>query len=175
MINEIEQMISIDPYFISLVKYANKKRLRGDSVRTGRILTEGKLGNWTLMPNVFLECLPHALRNTSSAAAFKIILYLVREILGRTRTSDGRPLFYKRINKLSYFVNKCCINGYGSFYRAKEILENKRIIYFSDDKVYLNTFPLTWNIEDEDDRNNIKCIVEKEIEKVNSKTEENDE
>lgn len=174
----LSQRIGIDPYFIALAHWQRINHLRGDSVKSGRISIEGNLGNWTGIQNVMLECIPLALHETSSAAVWLLLHYIYREILGRTRNGDGNPKTYI-IYKPTYVLKKSLIKSPPSLYRAREILESKNIIYFERrnnfECLYLNLFPLTWNIENERDRSKIKCIIEKEIGRIYSKIGVNNE
>ena len=168
--NNVEDSWNTDPYWRSLKKWQELKRLRGDSLRTGRISSEGGLGNWTCLQNVILECLPLALRHSSSAATWKMLFYFTREILGRTRNGSGRPKTC--INyKANIIRKKALIDGSASFYIAKATLEDKNIIYFKEDRVYFNLVPLTWNIENQDDKSEIEKIVKLEIDRIDYKIE----
>ncbi len=48
----IDNQIGRDPYHVAQTHWVNLKNLRGDSIKTGRISTEGNLGNWTGIQNV---------------------------------------------------------------------------------------------------------------------------
>lgn len=172
--SEIEDLQNNDPYFRALISWKESNNLRGDSLRTGRISSEGGLGNFTGIQNIILECLPLALRNCSSGAVWKLVFYLMREIIGRTRNGDGNPK--SCLNFKPYDIKKkALIDGSSSFYNAKKILEDKKIIYFKDDKIFLNLFPLTWNVERISDKAEIDRIIENEIKRIYKKIERNNE
>lgn len=175
--SEIKDLIGKDRYHIALIRYKEYKNIReGDVISTGRISIKGKLGNVTFIQNIILECLPIALHFEQSAATLKLLLYFFREILGKTRNETGRPrtgLKYRPV----FFMKIACIESRSSFYKSIKVLEKKRIIYYTknsfDEKfIHLNLFPLTWNIDNERDKNWIKEIVENEIERISKKTGE---
>jgi len=51
------------------------------------------------------------------------------------------------------------------------VLKEKKIIYINNENIFLNGFPLTWNVGNEI-RESIKKIIEEEIEKIKSRITE---
>lgn len=156
--------ISIDPLYREYVKLAEENNLiePGSQAYTGKALA--KSGRYTLLSHCFIDSLLIALANTPKTC-WQLVLYLARNITGIGRNKQGNPKIY--INyKATEIIKKANIKGIQGFYTAMNILEDKNIIFFKDNnrnKLYLNIFPLTWDIEDID---TIKEIVEIELRRM---------
>lgn len=155
------QMISIDPLYIAYTTLARENRLSEPSsqAHTGKALA--KFGRYTMLSHCFIDSLMIALSD-SPKTCWQLVLFLTRNINGIGRNRNGDPKIYIKY-KITEIINKANIKGISSFYKAKEILEEKRIIFFIEDKLYLNIFPLTWNIEN---KNEIRRIVGNELERI---------
>jgi hypothetical protein len=164
----VSDLIGRDQYHRALVRYKESKNIRKASlVSTGRISVEGHLGNFTGIQNVILECLPLALHNEQAGSTWKLLMYLFRDILGKTRNEAGDPRTAIKYRP-RFIMEKACINSASSFYNSIKTLEDKRIIYYDQERKFIsiNLFPLTWNIENEVDREKIERIMETEIGRV---------
>jgi len=167
--NNIWNKISIDPLYKEYVKIAKENNLiePGSQAYTGKALA--KSGRYTLLSHVFIDSLLIALADTPKTC-WQLVLYLVRNITGIGRNRQGKPKIYIKY-KATDIIKKANIRGTGSFYIALNILEDKQIVFFKNNdrsKLYLNLFPLTWNIENID---SIKKIVEIELERMENNGE----
>ncbi len=158
-------MISIDPLFIKYSQLASSENLPEPSslAYTGKILT--KLGRYTMLSHCYMDSILYAIAN-SSKTSWQLLRYLERNIIGIGRNRAGDPKIYIRY-KATDIITKANIKGVGSFYEAIKELETKRIIFFRNNRkrLYLNIFPLTWNLEDSVAAI-VRNIVEKEIDRV---------
>lgn len=170
--NDVKQAIDIDPLFIAYATLARDNNMREPSsvAHTGKVLK--KIGRYTMLSHCFMDCKMIALRN-SHKTCWQFIDYLARNTIGIGRNKEGAPKLYMKY-KPTCMIKDAKITGVESFYRAKEILEDKRIIYFRENKIHLNIFPLTWNIDNEQDKNEIEEIVRKEIDKIRRNGNRND-
>ena len=169
----IESEISTDPLFRSLAKLARQHNIETPSlqIESGKIYT--KAHKYSLVPNYLLDCLMLALEDCPKTT-WKIALYVIRHICGDVQNDNGMPTGYisQRIffDHPIRFQKELVIKGKASYDQAFKNLEKKKIIFFKEERVKPNLFPLTWNIEDEKAREKIKEIVEKEIERVDKKS-----
>jgi hypothetical protein len=163
--DDVWQMISRDPLFIAYSQLAQQKNLPEPSslAHTGKILA--KFGRYTMVSHCYVDSLLLALSN-SPKTSWQLLRFIERNITGIGRNKAGDPKIYMTY-KATDVIKKANIKSVDSFYKAKKDLENKRIIFFrrNKKKLYLNIFPLTWNLED-DKAARVREIVNKELEKV---------
>jgi len=170
--NDVWQMIGIDPLFIAYSNLAIEYNLQEPSSKahTGKVLA--KFGRYTMLSHCFIDSLMFAL-NESPKTCWQLVFYLSRNIVGIGRNKKGDPKIYIEY-KPTCLIKKANITGIGSFYKAIKILKEKNIIFFREKYLYLNIFPLTWNIENEEYRNEIKKIVDKELNRMERNNNENE-
>lgn len=167
MNNSLWHDISIDPLFRAYSEMALIKKLHEPSSQayTGKILT--KIGRYTILSHCFVDSLMMALSD-SPKTCWQLIFFISRNINGIGRNRNGDPKIYMEY-KPTKIIKKANIKGIKSFYNAINILKDKKIIFFREDgNLYLNIFPLTWNL-DENFMEEIKIIVDCEIDKIKEK------
>ena len=139
-------------------KYFRKANHR--QLKSGRF---PDLPRFTRIQNFLLESL-YSIPDMHNPSAFRIYLYLIRQITGfNSRYSiEYHP---KRI--------KSQMNIRNSFYNAVKLLEDKNMIYFTckDDikHIGLNPYPDTWITEGKD---RIDEIIEKEVNELLEKKDD---
>ena len=163
---EIRNKIGADPLFIAYVRAAQNQDIVDPSsqIHSGKILT--LTGRYTMISHCVIESLMYALSD-SPKTCWQLFIFLMRNISGRVR--DGRNNLPKTFieYKATKIIEKANIKGIASFYKAMEKLEEKEMIYKKNGNIYVNLFPLTWNIEN-NIKEKIEIIVEKEIERIES-------
>ena len=164
------QSISVDPLFRAYCDFARIERVSEPSSQshTGKILT--KIGRYTMLSHCFIDSLMVAL-NDSPKTCWQLVFYISRNIIGIGRNRSGDPKIYMKY-KPTKIIEKANIKGVRNFYLAIETLKRKNIIFFKEEKnLYLNIFPLTWNI-DENSMEKIREVVNCEIQKIEEKKNE---
>jgi hypothetical protein len=163
---EIRNRIGADPLFSAYVDVARTENIRDPSlhIHSGKVLT--KTGRYTIISHCVVECLMYALADTPKTC-WQLFLYLVRNISGRARNGrEHLPKTYIEY-KTTKIIKRANIKGVKSFYDAKKLLEERDMIYQDGTKLYINLFPLTWNIESESIKEKIEEIVMREVNKIN--------
>lgn len=165
----IENDIGTDPLFCELVKLAHLyEGFNASHIHSLDIIK--KVGRYTMIPHFLTDCLILALED-SPKTCWKLFMYFLRHTSGETIDQNGTPKTFireEKIKKATSFMQKTHIRSSKMFYRAIETLKDKRIIYIKDSKIFLNLFPLTWNVEEETKRE-MRIIVEEEIQKIRRK------
>ena len=156
----MKKEISIDPLYVTLAKIANTSI----DIETMNIIN--KVGRYTMFPHYLVDCLMYSLED-SPKTNWKIILYLLRNICGKAINKKGKCKTYINYSPID-LMKKMNIKSSSQFYKAIKNLSDKKIIFFSDKKLYLNLFPLTWHLEFSE-KKIIKEIIEEEIKKINKK------
>lgn len=161
---DVYQEISVDPLFIAYSQLAQRNNLTEPSslALTGK----ASFKRYTMWTHAFSDSLIYALYD-SPKTCWQLVVFLKRNIHGIGRNQQGRPKTFMRKQKIRDFMSKANIRSTSNFYNAMKTLEGKKIIFFRQDRLYLNIFPLTWNLENEEDMEKVREIVEKEIEKIN--------
>ena len=164
--SDIDNLIGRDPLYVEYAKVANGENLNSKNISSGDIAK--KIGRYTMVSHYMVDCMMYALEDTPKTC-WKIVIYLLRNISGKSFDKIGKPKTFIRYNSVRKFLEKTNIKSTDQFYKAKKTLEDRRIIYFKEDRLYLNLFPLTWKLENNFVREKIKGIIEEEIEKIKSK------
>lgn len=168
----IENDIGTDPLFVELVKVTNLyENFNSQHIHSLDIIK--KVGRYTMIPHYVTDCLMIALED-SPKTCWKLFIYLLRHISGEALDQNGTPKTFIRedkIKKATSFMEKTHIKSTASFYNAIRVLKEKKIIYIKDEKVFLNLFPLTWEVEN-NIRESIEKIIGEEIEKIKTKITE---
>ena len=140
-----------------------KKNLNSSNIASMDIIK--KIGRYTMVPHYIIDCLMYSLED-SPKTCWKLVFYLLRNISG-SALRNGKPKTFIKYSQKDLRA-KANIKGVQGFYNAIKTLKEKEIIFFNDDKLYLNFFPLTWNLNIPE-REAIKEIVEEEIKKITKK------
>lgn len=170
----IENDIGTDPLFVELVKVTNlyeNEKLNSQHIHSLRIIQ--KVGRYTMIPHYVVDCLMYTLED-SPKTCWQLFIYFIRHICGETIDQNGTPKTFIKEDKIinaRKFMEKVNINSSSQFYKAIKILKEKKIIYIKDEKLFLNLFPLTWEVEN-NIRESIEKIVGEEIEKIKTKITE---
>lgn len=156
-------MIGQDPLFIAYSQLAQSKNLPEPSslAHTGKVLA--KLGRYTMISHCYVDSMLLVLADMPKTS-WQILRYLERSITGIGRNRAGDPKIYITY-RVTEFIKKANIKGLQSFYKEMKRLEDRRIIFFRGNNLYLNIFPLTWNLEDELSAK-VRDIVNKELERI---------
>jgi hypothetical protein len=162
---EIRNIIGSDPLFMAYVNLARSKNITNPSleIHSGKIWKT--TGRYTMISHCVIECLMYALSD-SPKNCWKLFLFLMRNISGRTREGNNNLPQTNYILEPNKIMKKANIKGVSGFYNAIKKLKEKNMVYQNDNILYLNLFPNTWNIEDEYSKNRIREIVECEIHKL---------
>jgi len=160
---DVNQLISVDPLYMEYARIAREKNVREPSsyAHSGKILV--KIGRYSILTHIYIDCLMFALSDLPKTS-WQLALFFIRNIHGIGRNRRGDPKIYMKYRPTD-IIKRANIKGTRSFYQAINSLTERRMIFFKRNNVYCNIFPLTWKIENGFERL-IKETVEKEIEKI---------
>ena len=161
---DVYQEIGVDPLYRAYTELARKNNLAEPSslALTGKVFKR-----YTMWSHSFSDCLLHSIYD-SPKHSWQLTVFLKRNIHGIGRNRQGRPKTFMNY-KVRNIMERANIRSTSGFYNAMKSLEDKKIIFFREERkrLYLNIFPLVWNLENEGDREKVREIVEREIEKIN--------
>ena len=174
--NNIKEELTRDPLHNVQCKMADltsypEGHSKMSYVNSGRICLE--LAGYYTFPKYMNKALLYGLQEVNKTAIL-IMHYLIGDIMGGTNGSQDRPKTHKRVSIRRKdldldLLNKLCLTSASNFYNALDGLFEKELIFISDRRLFINFWPLTWNIEKEIFREKIREIVESEVERSKKK------
>ncbi len=178
MRDELKEAITRDPLHKIQGEYARLCSFRqGHSlssyINSGRLYE--KLGRYKITPKYMDDSLMFALQECSKISCI-LMQYFLRQITGATLGSHDKPKQYIRTDINRKDLKKglredLAISSASNFYTAVERLREKKLIRIDeeDGRLFINFWPLTWNIQSEIFKEKISEIVYKEIDRIREK------
>jgi len=140
-------------------------------LHSGRINFE--VGGFFITPKYFMKSLNFALVKGGTKNCWILVWYFFQKITDGINGKHQRPKSYIRIGKEKGLIRglqqELFISSTQGYYDAIQILLDRRIIYIREERLFINWWPLTWNIENNFFEEKIREVVEKEIERVKNK------
>lgn len=176
--NDIKNVISGDPLHILHSKFAHltdfkEGHSKSSYINSGKICLQ--LKNYYVIPKYMNDSLMYALQECNKIAAV-LMLYFMKNIIGGTSGNRGKPKQYIRVcpEKKDFGLGlrqKLDITSDSNFYTAIERLLDKKIIFINEERLFINFWPLTWDIKNDIFREKINEIIYTEIEREKKKVE----